>query len=79
MIGSPVLEASCMKLPPLPTPPRPSRKEGPFALKVISGDLVYYDESDKVIMVSNWRTALGHYLDHCRKAGVEPIDITGFR
>jgi 2,4'-dihydroxyacetophenone dioxygenase len=49
------------------------------ALNVISGDLVYYDESDKVIMVSNWRTALGHYLDHCRKAGVEPIDITGFR
>jgi hypothetical protein len=49
------------------------------ALNVISGDLVYYDESGKVIMVSNWRTALDHYLAHCRKEGVEPIDITGFQ
>jgi 2,4'-dihydroxyacetophenone dioxygenase len=50
-----------------------------ITLNIITGDLVFYDESDNVITTSNWRTSLNHYLDHCRKEGIEPIDITAFR
>ena len=48
-------------------------------LVIVTGDLVFVDQSDKVLAIENWKTAMQRYLGHCEKHGIEPRDLTAFR
>ncbi len=50
-----------------------------IALNIVSGDLVYLDENDRVVAIENWKTALDRYLAYCKANGIKPRDLTAFR
>jgi hypothetical protein len=45
---------------------------------VVTGDLVFLDENDKVLAIENWKTSLQRYLAYCETHGIEPKDLTAF-
>ncbi|MCY1454340.1 hypothetical protein D9M71_714000 [compost metagenome] len=47
-------------------------------LVIVSGDLIFVDENDKVMAIENWKTSLQRYLDYCEANGIEPQDLTAF-
>ena len=49
-----------------------------IALNIVSGDLVYLDDNDRVVAVENWKTALDRYLAYCEANGMTPRDLTAF-
>ncbi|MCJ1887313.1 2,4'-dihydroxyacetophenone dioxygenase family protein [Pseudomonas sp. LA21] len=50
-----------------------------LTLVIVTGDLVFVDEHDKVLAIENWKTALQRYLHYCEANGIEPKDLTAFR
>ena len=49
-----------------------------IALNIVSGDLVYLDDQDRVVAIENWKTALARYLAYCEAHGIAPRDLTAF-
>jgi hypothetical protein len=49
-----------------------------IALNIVSGDLVYLDDNDRVVAVENWKTALERYPAYCEANGMTPRDLTAF-
>ncbi|MNH37435.1 hypothetical protein D3C79_983370 [compost metagenome] len=47
-------------------------------LVIVSGDLIFVDENDKVMAIENWKTSLQRYLDYCEANDIEPQDLTAF-
>ncbi|WP_434033105.1 2,4'-dihydroxyacetophenone dioxygenase family protein [Cupriavidus sp. a3] len=47
-------------------------------LVIVTGDLVFVDENDKVMAIENWKTAMQRYLAYCEKHDIEPKDLTAF-
>lgn len=48
------------------------------ALNIITGELVYLDDTDNVIAIENWKTAMDRYLAFCAENNIEPQDLTAF-
>ena len=49
-----------------------------LTLVIVSGDLIFVDENDKVMAIENWKTALQRYLDYCEANDIQPQDLTAF-
>lgn len=47
-------------------------------LNIISGDLLFMDEHDRVLAIENWKTMLQRYLDYCARSGIVPRDLSPF-
>ncbi len=60
------------------TPQGVSTEGDILTFNIVVGDLVFLDADDKVMAIENWRTGLQRYLDHCKKNGITPRDITSF-
>ncbi len=52
--------------------------EAVITFNIVVGELLYLDDSGKVIAMENWRTAMDRYLSHCRKHGIVPRDLSSF-
>jgi hypothetical protein len=50
-----------------------------LTLVIVTGDLVFVDENDKVMAIENWKTAMQRYLAYCEKHGIEPRDLSAFQ
>jgi hypothetical protein len=50
-----------------------------LTLVMVTGDLVFVDQNDKVLAIENWKTAMQRYLAYCEKQGIVPKDISAFR
>jgi hypothetical protein len=48
------------------------------ALVIVTGDLLFLDENDKVVVSENWKTGLQRYLAYCEKHDIKPRDLTAF-
>lgn len=49
-----------------------------ITLNITQGDLLYFDESDNLYAIENWKTGVERYLAYCAANGLEPKDITSF-
>jgi hypothetical protein len=47
-------------------------------LVIVTGDLVFVDENDKVMAIENWKTAMQRYLAYCEEHDIKPKDLTAF-
>lgn len=47
-------------------------------LVIVTGDLVFLDENDRVVAIENWKTGLERYLAYCEKHNIGPRDLTAF-
>jgi len=47
-------------------------------LTIVTGDLIFLDENDKVLAIENWKTSLARYLAYCKAASITPRDLTAF-
>ncbi len=50
--------------------------EGLLVFLVVEGCFEFLDESNRPIAIDNWQTLLQRYIDHCRREGVQYVDIT---
>ncbi|MCY1180119.1 hypothetical protein D9M73_205480 [compost metagenome] len=57
-----------------------STEDGDYmvTLVIVSGDLIFVDENDKVLAIENWKTSLQRYMNYCEANGIEPQDLTAF-
>lgn len=49
-----------------------------ITLNITMGDLVYFDENDKICAIENWKTGIERYRAFCEANGIEAKDITSF-
>ena len=48
------------------------------ALNIVVGDVIFFDDSGRVLACENWKTGLQRYLAYCERAGITPRDLTSF-
>ncbi|RIX70689.1 2,4'-dihydroxyacetophenone dioxygenase family protein [Acidovorax cavernicola] len=52
--------------------------EATITLSIVTGELLYLDDDNKIIAQSNWKTNMERYLNHCKKHGITPKDLSTF-
>jgi 2,4'-dihydroxyacetophenone dioxygenase len=60
------------------TPIVVSEDETVIVFNIVGGELLYLDDQGKVVATENWRSAMNRYLEHCRKSGIVPRDLSSF-
>ncbi|WP_206860576.1 2,4'-dihydroxyacetophenone dioxygenase family protein [Lysobacter changpingensis] len=60
------------------TPEAVSRGGRVVALNIVVGDVIFFDDSERVLAVENWKSGLQRYLAYCERAGITPRDLTSF-
>ena len=54
-------------------------KDYVLSFVIVSGDLIFLDENDKVMAIENWKTGMQRYLDYCETNGIEAQDLSAFQ
>ena len=44
----------------------------------VTGDLLFLDDKDNIVVQENWKTSLQRYLAYCKQHDIKPKDLTAF-
>jgi hypothetical protein len=47
-----------------------------ITFNVVSGELLFLDDEDRLLGTENWRSAARRYLKHCERHGLTPLDLS---
>ena len=49
-----------------------------ITLNITVGDLLYFDNEERIVAIESWQSAVERYLAFCKANGIEAKDVTAF-